>query len=249
MIYIAVCEDNQTEASLICNLLQEYQAARPHVQMQVQHFASAEALLAESNRVFDIYLLDIIMPGRNGIETAKELRTRNNSATIVFITSSGEYALQAFAVRASNYLLKPVSRRDLFATLDEALIGRVVAYTVVPMASADRAVRLTDIVYVEVTGHVLHYHMKNGERLSSKVLRISFEMAAADLIRDERFIRPHRSFLVNADYVTELTANGIIMDNGANIPVSRLRYPNVRAEYMRYLLKEDAPAKGESDGS
>lgn len=55
-----------------------------------------------------MYLLDIVMPHLTGIETAKRIRARGETAEIMFLTTSREYALDAFSVKASDYLLKPL---------------------------------------------------------------------------------------------------------------------------------------------
>ena len=57
---------------------------------------------------YDIYLLDVVMPGLNGIELAKEIRSSDKAADIIFLTSSPEFAVESYTVKASNYLVKPV---------------------------------------------------------------------------------------------------------------------------------------------
>jgi len=74
--------------------------------------------LEKGNR-FDIYILDIIMSNFSGIETAKEIRAFDKNSPIVFLTSSPEFALEGYKVKALNYVLKPASKEKLFETLDE----------------------------------------------------------------------------------------------------------------------------------
>ena len=71
---------------------------------------------------FDIILLDVVMPLLNGIEAANELREKDKNVKIVFLTSSPEFAVASYTVKASNYLLKPVEPAKLFACLDELII-------------------------------------------------------------------------------------------------------------------------------
>ena len=65
---------------------------------------------------YDVILLDICMPGMNGIQCAKDIRQYDNLVKIIFLTSSTEYAVESYSVKAHNYLLKPTQKKDLFLT-------------------------------------------------------------------------------------------------------------------------------------
>ena len=67
---------------------------------------------------YDVLLLDIIMPGLNGIGAAREIRENDRSIPIIFLTSSPEFAVESYRVRAFDYLLKPVNGEELFRSLD-----------------------------------------------------------------------------------------------------------------------------------
>lgn len=75
----------------------------------------------EKGEQFDIYCLDILMPGYTGLEAAKEIRRFDKNAQIIFVTGSPEFALESYCVKAINYVLKPVTREKIFLTLDEAI--------------------------------------------------------------------------------------------------------------------------------
>jgi two-component SAPR family response regulator len=75
----------------------------------------------EKGKRFDIYCLDIMMPGFTGIDAAKEIRTFDKTAPILFFTSSPEFALESYSVKAINYVLKPISKEKLFFAFDELL--------------------------------------------------------------------------------------------------------------------------------
>ncbi|WP_306472654.1 LytR/AlgR family response regulator transcription factor [Acetivibrio thermocellus] len=75
----------------------------------------------DKGKQFDIYCLDIMMPGFTGIDLANEIRGSDKTAPILFFTSSAEFALESYSVRAADYVLKPVSKEKLFLTFDELL--------------------------------------------------------------------------------------------------------------------------------
>lgn len=237
---IAICDDTAMEADFLRELLGAYQTARAHLSMEVETFRSAEALMAalEGGRTFDLYFLDIIMPGMDGMSLARALRQNENRCAIVFLTSSPDFAVEAFAVRAMDYLVKPVTKDRMFQTMDdaiEALADRVEAVTTIQTPDYDLHVLRRDILSVEVIGHTLTYRLTRGRAVGSKVLRISFEQATADLAADPRFLSPHRSYLINMAHVDRLDRDGFLMDDGSRVPVSRLRSGEIKKAYAQFL--------------
>ncbi|MCB6366556.1 LytTR family DNA-binding domain-containing protein [Intestinibacillus massiliensis] len=248
MLRIAICEDMPSEAVHIEQMLAGYQARVPQLQIAHSVFGSAEVLLQAVNagQRFDLYLLDIVMPGMDGIELVRALRGEGCRSAVIYLTASPEYAVQAFSVRATNYMVKPVSSRAFYEALDEvvAMLGhKVESHAVVPAVDGALRVPVSQIVCVEVTGHVLHYTLCDGRRIRSKVLRVSFGKAIADL-HAAGFLRPHQSYAVNPAHIADFAAREFHMDNGMCVPISRLRFPEVKAAYMRYLARRGAAEEG-----
>ncbi len=246
MLNIAICEDQKPEALRVGEMLERYQAQNPQLQIGVDIFCHTDDLIAaiSNGQQYHLFLLDVIMPEMDGIALAKTIRTAGRSSAIIFITKSRDFAVEAFAVRATDYLLKPVTEENLHRAIShavQALGNQVETYTAVLTAGNERRVKVSEIVCVEVMGHSLCYYLAGGGKMLSKVLRISFEEATRDLMEDPRFIRPHRSFLINAAYVKKFTKSEFYMTNNMNIPVSRLRFPTVKQEYMRYLNANETP--------
>ena len=122
MYHIAVCDDNQEEAHLIGRMTQEIMAQR-EIEAQVDLFFDPESLLDKLQQTqiqYDLFLLDILMEERNGIQLAQALRQRGYQGKLIYITVSRDYAIDGYKVKADDYLLKPVEKD----TLDQA-IGRV----------------------------------------------------------------------------------------------------------------------------
>ena len=118
---LAICDDDKQELTHILSLLVSYQ--RQHtIDISIQTFQNSfELACAAPEERYDLYLLDIIMPGLNGMELAREIRNFDKAADIIFLTTSPEFAVESYTVKATNYLMKPVSEEKLFHTLDEIL--------------------------------------------------------------------------------------------------------------------------------
>ncbi|MEG1859674.1 MAG: response regulator, partial [Christensenellaceae bacterium] len=89
------------------------------IEMVAEAENGVEALEQVISSQPDIILLDILMPGITGIAAAQEIRKYNKTAKIVFLTSSHEYALDSYSVKAAGYILKPIMEDKLFACLDD----------------------------------------------------------------------------------------------------------------------------------
>lgn len=105
---IAICDDDKNELFRILSVLADYQTQR-NIEFSYKPFDNSTELASNLlQEHYDIYLLDVVMPGLNGIELAKEIRSSDKAADIVFLTSSPEFAVESYTVKASNYLAKPV---------------------------------------------------------------------------------------------------------------------------------------------
>ena len=120
---IAVCDDRPEHLKKIRELLEKYQQTRPGLESQAEYFLSGAELLdqAEERGGYDLYLLDILMPGENGISVGKRLRQMGKQGELIFLTSSNDYAADSYEVRAFFYLLKPVDPDELEASVRRAI--------------------------------------------------------------------------------------------------------------------------------
>ena len=113
---IAICDDDLTELNRITAFLDEYSKTN-RLPLTYKTFCSSIELASTAmQESYDLYLLDILMPALNGIELAREIRNfdRAAAADLIFLTSSPEYAVDSYTVKASDYLLKPVQKKRFF---------------------------------------------------------------------------------------------------------------------------------------
>ena len=121
-MYIAVCDDQSDELEALLALLRAWQTGR-RASVRIRAFRSAGELLdAARKERFTLYLLDVMMPGTDGMAAAREIRGFDSAADLVFLTSSPGFAYESYSVQALEYLLKPISAKLLYPLLDKLLL-------------------------------------------------------------------------------------------------------------------------------
>ena len=121
MLKIAFCDDETAEIAQLEELLKEYAAARGQEFVHTSYQSSVELMAdIEKGERFDIMLLDILMPGENGMTAAREVREHDTNVKIIFLTTSPEFAVESYAVDAWYYQLKPIRQEVFFRLMDSA---------------------------------------------------------------------------------------------------------------------------------
>ena len=226
MIKLALCDDDKEQLAAIGGMLRDYAAARPALAVKLSVFSSGWELLAAAEECggFDLYVLDIVMPELSGIDVGVRLRELYSGGAIIYLTISPEYAVDSYAARAFHYLMKPVAPERLYQVLDEALAAlekQRAACVTVRTKGGLRLVRLDEMVYAELTGRVVRYHLVDGTGVDSVTVRIPFQEEIAPLLADRRFFLCGASFVVNLFYVTAVGKGFMQMDGGARVPLAR----------------------------
>ena len=120
MLQTVFCDDNPEELTHMARLMDRYRTERGF-DCEYQTFSGGVELMAQlsQGKRFDIYCLDINMPGLSGIDVAKEIRSLDKTALILFFTSSPDFALESYTVKADNYILKPVTWEKFCSAFDD----------------------------------------------------------------------------------------------------------------------------------
>lgn len=235
MLRIAVCDDDVSELSNIIAIINEYKETNIfRYEITYTAFQSAVDLIAavEGGIPYDIILLDIVMPLTNGMEAAREIRTHDKVAKIVFLTSSPEFAVDAYAVDAFYYALKPIWKEKLFAVLDNilaAINSQNDSSILVKCKSGLTRIPLHMLEYVEIAGRTICYHLVNGIVLEETGVMAKLEQM---LLAYPQFVKPHRAFIVNLDCIDVLTQREVKLYSNAVIPVAKANYANLKASYI-----------------
>lgn len=229
---IAICDDEEKQRKYVLELLGAWAKLGRHL-LEVKEFPNAESFLFqyETEKDFDILLLDVEMEKLSGIDLAKEVRKDNKAVQIVFVTGYYEYFSDGFDVSALHYLIKPVDERKLYPVLDRAVSN--LSYrersVLLSTAEADIRVPLADILYVESENVYVVVHTVSGIYRS----RIPLSKFISQL--DDTFYQVHRSFVVGLKYVKKVSRSDVTMLNGDVVPIRRGSYDEVHAALIRHL--------------
>lgn len=236
MIYIAICDDSKQERQILAALFKRYQELHA-TPLQIHIFQNGFSLLdaIDQGKRFDITILDILMPGENGIEIARNIRASGTDTEIIFLTSSPEYAVDSYEVKAQNYLLKPVTEEKFFASIDSILAeldekdtASFIIYTTEKQYSR---IRVSSLVYGEVTHRTITLHLADQTMISAVMTFTEFQ----DILKAyPDFIYPHRSYAVNMNYIQYVTKSDIILTDGQKIPLSRNNYTKISEQFLNF---------------
>lgn len=239
MIHIAICDDSKQERQILAALFKRYQELHA-TPLQIHIFQNGFSLLdaIDQGKRFDITILDILMPGENGIEIARNIRASGTDTEIIFLTSSPEYAVDSYEVKAQNYLLKPVTEEKFFASIDSILAeldkkdtASFIIYTTEKQYSR---IRVSSLVYGEVTHRTITLHLADQTMISAVMTFTEFQ----DILKAyPDFIYPHRSYAVNMNYIQYVTKSDIILTDGQKIPLSRNNYTKISEQFLNFPIQ------------
>ena len=241
MLRIAVCDDEEKQLRQTEALLQAYLQTRPDLHGQVETFRSGGALLARAEDAggFDLYVLDILMPERSGIDIGRRLRALGDGGEILYLTTSNDFAADSYDVQAFFYLLKPVEKDKLFQTLDGAVEKRNRRRRegiLVRTAEGPRRILFERIRHVERVGRCARYYCTDGI-VDSRSIRSPFKEAVAPLLADRRFYLCGVSFVLNFQHVTGVNGQAALLDNGQTITLPRAAATNFKKAWGNYWLE------------
>lgn len=235
---IAACDDDLKFLQELSGLLNQY-GEEYHCNIEYKTYTNPLELVSQIEKGihYDVILLDVFMPGINGIQCAKDIRRFDNFVKIVFLTSSTEFAIESYAVRAYQYILKPVQKENLFLTLrlleKEAETVEKNIF-VLKSKTGITKISLFKLEYCEVINRKIILHLSNGEECECNLRMNELEEKLKNF---EMFLKPHRSFLINMDYIQTMTTHSIIMECGMKIPVPREKYAQIKQAYMEYVFQ------------
>lgn len=239
MLTLCALDDDPKDLAQIRTLTENFAGEHPEFSLELRSFSSPYDLLeqVEARGGFDLYLLDVLMPHMAGLELARRLREREEPAEIVFLTSSREYALEAFDVAACGYLLKPVDAgrfdRTLLAALQRLTRTEDLCLLLKTRENSLRRIPFRDLVMVESFNHSRVCTLADGsEAVTADTLTSLMERLSGD----RRFFCPHRAYIINLEYISALNAGHVLLSTGRRIPVPRANLPALKRAYMEYLF-------------
>lgn len=244
MIKIAICDDLEDCRRDLSRYISEYSGEHPDLQIDCSVYDYGEDLIATAGKIggFDVYLLDIVMPGMSGIELGSALRENGYDGKILYLTSSEEYAIESFKVKPFNYILKPIEKDKVISALDEviaALSSKKEKSIIVKTKENSIRVSLDDIMYAEHCKRTIIYHLTNGKTVESILLRTAFLENVGDLLRDSRFVACGISMVANLHHITMVDKETVIFKDQYKYYLSKKVCAEVRSAWYDFWFGED----------
>lgn len=229
---IAICDDEEYILSLLEEYVIEY-SRKYENDFTLAKFRNGDELLdyLKDRKDIAIIFLDIQMPGINGIEVARKIRTEDSNVKIFFLTSLFKYALEGYSVRAERYLIKPLKYNQFEKEMQNVI--RTIEtennrYFIEKNDNGIFKIMLSDIVYIETVSRNTLIHASAAEIISYRNMKEHEELL------DRCFFRCHRAYIVNLAYVKSVVDNEVILCKDMKIPISKYRKKQFREALLDY---------------
>ncbi|MBO5484022.1 MAG: response regulator transcription factor [Lachnospiraceae bacterium] len=202
---------------------------------QVSVWESGTSLLKEVdfNQV-DILFLDIDMPEISGIQVAEKVKKWNPDINLVFLTNREDLVFKAIQFQPYRFIRKEKLVEELEETVHRLIIKIADETILYQFARGGNAVKvpIREIIYLESQGHNIQIHCRNQMHMIRGKLS-----EYDDRLEKYGFIRIHSGFLVNIRYIYTISYQGICLDNGQKLPVSRKKLDEIKKIHMAYMRK------------
>ncbi|MEG1426650.1 MAG: LytTR family DNA-binding domain-containing protein [Oscillospiraceae bacterium] len=239
MIHLCLCDDEEAVLTLCRQRISAF-ARQKGLEIQLREFQSGESLLftlEENPNSADILIMDMLMKGVSGIAATKKLRELGYGGVVIFLTSSAEYALEAYSVEPLNYILKNQLQDETFEkSLSKAiaLVEDTRAQNLVFKNSvgASLMIDLRQVLYMESMQRKIRFHTTRGIQETCATLEEIFEQ-----VKDWDFVRCHKSCLVNLRFVQSFSRGEITMSDQSVLPIGRKYGENFGNTFSDYVFQ------------
>ncbi len=228
---IAICDDDNSFLQNVKFLINKVYS-NPD-KLSIYEYESGEQFLLQFKpQFFDVIILDIEMCGITGLEVAEEIRKIDKSVILAFLTSHQEFATLGYEVNAFRYILKNQPEHMFVNHLKSIFDEYHQSHITFPVQASNEIVNIlvSDILYFEIFKRTVVLHTIKKE--------YQFNGKPSEIEKDERlvnFIKPHKNYYVNLDWVDTLKPTGIFMKNGDVIPLSRNQRHIVTDRFVSFL--------------
>lgn len=229
---VLIVEDEPAAASELTGLLDRYAEARG---IELEACVAGSALdVLDARRCYDICLLDIDLPGINGMETARLLREQRRATEIIFVTNLAQFAVRGYEVDAIGFIVKPATLTSLSMNMDRALrdLERGAHRSIkVSTAEGARFLALEDLAYVEVRNHNLVYHLADGQTLEGRgsLAALYEQVGGAPLVKVSRYCA------ANMALISSIGASGVRLSTGEELHITHGHKRDVERALTTYL--------------
>ena len=232
---VAIVDDFREDREILKEYIARYAEDKSLV-MDVECFGSGEKFIAKVQpQKYRIVFLDIYMGGMDGMQVAEHIRKDDKDTLIVFTTSTKEFAIRGYLVKAAGYLVKPYEYELFEKTMDmvQTFLKKDMRYIEVKVKRNTVKILLSEIIYCDYDNHYILFHTED------EVIRsyVRFKELEEMLKPHEEFLCCYRNIMVNLDKVQAMEAEYFIMENGEKIPIRRPDRTKVRKLYAEHAFR------------
>ena len=226
---VAICDDEAFFREELKSILFAYKAERK-LHIDVYQYPNGEALLAD-NKIFDIVFLDQQMPGLNGMQVARTLRSRNITCSIVFVTSYPDFVYESFEVQPYRFLRKPVNAENITGLMNTFIKHqRLLSPITVINDSEQTVIHAKDILYLEGDGKYCIIRTNRAVYHSSKTLAQVYGQ-----LPQHCFYRSHKSYVVNLYCIDSFDRVSATLTNGELVKIGRSKVAEFKQVYKQFV--------------
>lgn len=233
-IRIAICDDMDSDRKVLHEGILHFFQKRGEI-VEITEYNCGETLIddmKEGYEKFEIIFMDIFMEEMTGIEAAGKIREFGIKSPIVFLTVTSEFAIESYDVQASGYLLKPLDQEKLDIVLERLLEPVERARIAFRCEGKMRYFFMDEIVWIESNKHKIIFHFNDGKSVQTHAKLGDVE----ENLHDERFLRCHQSYLINMDYIADVT-DVFVTKQGNSIPIRVRSRKAITDAYHSYFVK------------
>lgn len=251
MLRIVICEDEEKDLAYIRQGVGAYCSGHSERGFRVEEYSNPSDMLdaLERGAVWDIALLDIYLPALLGTDIARDLRERLKHLEIIFLTTSTDHAVDAFALGAAHYLLKPFTFDQLREALDRALTDceRQERQSIILRLEngAASTVMLGEILYIETLNRSRVVHTTSGDYAEHRQ-SLTALFNQLNQLSPGQFINPYRGYIVSQDAIRMITAREIVLRNGVKIPVKEGIFREIRDNFFQWMFARQTGQEDEA---
>lgn len=234
---IAVIDDRKEDREIVGEYIERYMEGR-HAVFEKVYFESGEDFLKDlEDKEYTLIFLDIYMKegALDGFQTAEYIRGKDTDVAIVFSTTSLDFAISGYLVKAVGYLLKPYSYEQFKETMDNVVEDLQPERRYIEVKEKKMMVRvlLSEIIYCDYDNHYIQIHTRD------RIIRsyMSFRELEEKLLCYNQFLCCYRNVIINMDKVQKMEMKEFIMNNGEQIPMRRQEKNELRQKYADYIFE------------